>query len=657
MTDPVDDVWVRLPPPTGATPAQRRRFSKAARELEDAENRDGYLRVVRSLPQATHVAVRAAVSILADLALQGWSLRVERGVAFVAPPAIEQDPVAEKNRVRQMELWKRDEQLTRPSVRRFVQSMERPRLHQGRFVSIFDLMRDGHELSSALAAVRDSGRVEAASLRAVVDPYLQVVDKSSRCSHTGLRLMDVWRYFRHTWVTQYSSTPGRTMMLLVRDAAARHHPVIGIAALASPIVQITERDEWIGWQPERFLANLEAEATVGAARWIMSRLDISLDELHLEDLIADGLYWPALWRNPNYDAIAHLREESEARRRDHARFVRASDHKRSMSTDEDWVDRAETDLYRSKRSALLADLLTARAALIPFLCENVSKAGLRDALEDRAARQAISKIVRRAKSASVGTEVADLSVCGSIPPYNALLGGKLVSMLSISPSVVRAYHSKYGSMASEIASAMAGRAIQRRSHLAYVGTTSLYGSGSSQYNRVRIPEGVISGSSGAVAFEKLGRSKSYGTSHISSRSMESLVSLAEQHGTGRRINSIFGEGVNPKLRKVRQGFDLLGWPSDALLRHGRERIVYGVALVRNLLPYLLGMHSRPRFLFPVSNLNDAEEISVYWHTRWLANRITRPEVLDQVASHTLERPVTHGARVVLPDDSEEDVLP
>ena len=46
---------------------------------------------------------------------------------------------------------------------------------------------------------------------------------------------------------------------------------------------------------------------------------------------------------------------------------------------------------------------------------------------------------------------------------------------------------------------------------------------------------------------------------------------------GQRVNSIFGEGVNPKLRKVRDGIDLLGWPSEVLLQHGRHRIVYGVS--------------------------------------------------------------------------------
>jgi hypothetical protein len=57
------------------------------------------------------------------------------------------------------------------------------------------------------------------------------------CSETGQRLNDIWRYFRHTWVNIYRSVPGRNLMILVRDRAVPGHPVIGIAALASSVIQ------------------------------------------------------------------------------------------------------------------------------------------------------------------------------------------------------------------------------------------------------------------------------------------------------------------------------------------------------------------------------------------------------------------------------------
>jgi len=431
--------------------------------------------------------------------------------------------------------------------------------------------------------------------------------------------------------------------------------VVGIAALGSAIVQIKERDDWIGWQPERFLTDLSKNPSLRMARWVIQRLEDGLSELYLDDLVADGLYWPSLWDRPSQEAIARLRKEADARRRDHHRFVKRSAFKRRLDADDPnaWRQRAESDLFRSKRCLALADLLQARAALGPFLYPTPSRAGLRAALDDANGRRAIGSVLRRAKAESVGTEIADLTVCGAIPPYSALLGGKLVSMLAVSPSVVRAYHDKYWNYAGEIASSMAARPIRRRTNLVFIGTTSLYGSGSSQYNRVRIPADVL-GSRGGIEFRQLGRSRSFGTSHLSGDAVSSLVRLSEQSRTGVRVNSIFGEGVNPKLRKVRAGLDLLGWPSEELLQHGRQRIVYGVSLVANLLPYLLGVDAKPKYLFGRNVKDDVATISGWWMRRWLSQRIRSADILAAVATHQLNRPVRHGARVLPPPLSPSD---
>jgi hypothetical protein len=121
-----------------------------------------------------------------------------------------------------------------------------------------------------------------------------------------------------------------------------------------------------------------------------------------------------------------------------------------------------------------------------------------------------------------------------------------------------------------------------------------------------------------------------------------------------RVNSSFGEGVNPKLRKVRDGLDHLGWPSNDLLQHRRQRIVYGVSLVANLLPYLLGMDARPQYVFQRSIRGDVERIALWWMERWLASRVESEEVLAQVAINSTTRPVRHAARVVLPPTDPDD---
>jgi Druantia protein DruA len=643
--------WCEIPVPRTWPERSRRTLRTFARSISNGDaGTTAARRIKRVALGARDPHLKAAACVLNDLVRQGWDLSVgAKGALALATPEVEADPAAEKARVRRQELLKRDEQLSSPSVRSFVSDMEKPREFGGGFVSIFSLMRDGHDLAERLKALVSEPSA-GAGLRTIIDPYVQVIRKGDRCAHTGLRLTDVWRYFRHTWSNQYTTTPGRTMLILVRDRAAAFHPVIGIAALASPIVQIAERDEWIGWQPGAFLTRLAETPTLSMARWIADRLTRELDELHLDDLIEDGLYWPSLWDEPTSEAVDRLVKEASARRRDHHRFVRRAEMKIAIGGDS-WRDRAESDLFRSKRCLALAELLRLRVALTPLLDPKPTVRGLKRCLETATGRRAIASVLRRAKAEAVGTEIADLTVCGAIPPYSALLGGKLVGMLAVSPTVVRAYHERYGGSPSEIASALAGRAVSRRSHLVFVGTTSLYGSGSSQYNRLRIPAAVLDGDRD-VFFRALGRSRSFGTSHLSNEAVTALVQLSEQSRTGVRVNSIFGEGVNPKLRKVRDGLRLLGWPEDDLMRHGRERIVYGVSLVDNLLPYLLGLEKRPRYVFPRKIRNDIERIGNWWHKRWLAERIKSIEVLEMVAVHSIHRPVRHGARVQLPREME-----
>ncbi len=134
--------------------------------------------------------------------------------------------------------------------------------------------------------------------------------------------------------------------------------------------------------------------------------------------------------------------------------------------------------------------------------------------------------------------------------------------------------------------------------------------------------------------------------------------LRAQSKRGQQVNSVFGEGANPRLRKIRDGLDLLGLPTEELLHHGGPRLVYGVRLVENVREYLLGIERRPRYLLPQKNpATTTQEIIRYWRQRWLLPRITREDVLDRLARHTLVHPIRHGARVPLPRaDIEQQML-
>jgi hypothetical protein len=115
-----------------------------------------------------------------------------------------------------------------------------------------------------------------------------------------------------------------------------------------------------------------------------------------------------------------------------------------------------------------------------------------------------------------------------------------------------------------------------------------------------------------------------------------------------RVNSLFGEGVSPRLRKVRIGLSSLGWPTNELLKHGRERIVYGVPLVRNLRDYALGINARPDYLLDPKLADADARVAEWWFERWGRRRAEQDQVIASMRSHRTVRPIRHGARVPLP---------
>jgi hypothetical protein len=260
------------------------------------------------------------------------------------------------------------------------------------------------------------------------------------------------------------------------------------------------------------------------------------------------------------------------------------------------------------------------------------------------------------KATHVGVDMMDIMVCGALPPYNLLLGGKLVSMLLCSPEVTQYYGRRYRSQVSIIASSMKGKPVIRKPNLVLLCTTSLYGLKSSQYNRVKIPlQEIGNRSDGSIAYEELGRSDGYGTYHFSRETIQLGSALISRRKNSRPVNSIFGEGVNPLMRKIREALDTVGLQSDGILKHGNCRITYGIRLAKNFREVLLGLNRHASYLLPQEHASRRTEmISQYWLRRWLSRRITIPRILEEVSKHTLSYPMTHGAMVpLLPDEGED----
>jgi hypothetical protein len=228
----------------------------------------------------------------------------------------------------------------------------------------------------------------------------------------------------------------------------------------------------------------------------------------------------------------------------------------------------------------------------------------------------------------VASQVADVSVCGAVPPYGPLLGGKLAALAALSGEVAERYHERYSMQLSQIRSQMAGRQIFRPADLVALTTTSFYGVGSSQYSRVVLPPAL-----GGVRWKFVGYSRGHGTMHFSRATSAQLQRLVRVETGKALITSTFGEGPSERMRKVREGLSLLDLPAEELLMHGMPRQVY--------LAELSTGATRPGSRAPERPWRRAgpalTEVVRFWRERWLGPRLSRsPQLLEDLATFSGE---------------------
>ncbi len=568
----------------------------------------------------------AALLILRDLIQIGWQVRSE-GEAIWIRPHDEQEAGPTKQAVRRQLIFGREDQLRSTSVRRFIEELERPS-RGARYESIVNLIADGRRLAAALRPVAAKPRVQRAELlRGLCQPYLQAAETGVRDRFTNIDLYQVWRYFRHTWSSRYRRTPGRVLAYLIRDAAQPHHPVIGIASLSNAVMRLSARDEWIGWTLDGLLARIRlGELTeVEVLEALRRRVREDLGALYTEDLGFDGAH-PPLLDDALEQRLEEFGREALAERREQLRKGLVV---RNVSLESaDLLAHTKSPLFRAKRSATARVLLRAHRALSEM------PGPLSALLVDTEARWAAELALRQTKQHFASSAIMEIATCGAVPPYGPLLGGKLACMMMASPAVMTAYRARYEGEPSIIASQMAGRRITKDPTLVMLGTTSLYPERSSQYNRVRLPAGAIPGQTSSVDYIEVGRSGGHGSTNLSAEAEEALAKLAARDF--QNVNFVFGEGVNPKMRQIREGLAELGLQASDLIHHGSPRIVYVVPLARNMRRFLLGVDSSPEYAFPLDD-DGGEAVAEYWRSRWLASRLDHAPVLDELAKMTPER--------------------
>lgn len=199
--------------------------------------------------------------------------------------------------------------------------------------------------------------------------------------------------------------------------------------------------------------------------------------------------------------------------------------------------------------------------------------------------------------------VMDAHVLGAVPPYNTLLGGKVVSCLIRSRDVRDLFRRKYASYQGIIS----GR--RKSASLAVVTTSSSLGK-SAVYDRLKL--------GGVQYFAPVGFTSGWGHFQVSEALFEEMRSYLRSRRHPYARNHQYGEGSNWRLRVVRATLGLIGMPPD-LLRHGVRREVFISRLANNADTFLCGRSKKPTY----SGLLSVKEVGEMAVSRWLIPRASR----------------------------------
>jgi hypothetical protein len=606
-------------------------------------------------------------SLCSDLAVSGWKTsKGENKIKLIRELAENQKT---KENVRNVHKYYRDLQLKEPSVTSFLKRCNTITYFKNKRVSIKSLIADGPKLVERIeSAAKPCDDYNSLPIK----PYIQEASSAAKCEYTGYLLSDIWRYFRHTWSSEHRAIPGRKLNILIRDSTLEFHPVIGILGLTSPILNLGVRDEALGLSASNILKYLQAMPAQKALEYLQKVIEKSLIDIYLDDLYEDQIVSFNDIKNPSVEKIRFLESKANELSKTHSKLMGDTDSTFGESVDLSPADIKNSQkrheacispLFKGKRIKYLSQILKAQKVLKASASEISLFSSILGNPPNEFIRDVVSFVLLRAKNERLASSILDLSVCGAVAPYSHVLGGKLVSLLAGSPEIQELYSKNYASSPSIIASIMGNKLVYKDSTLIGITTTSLYSSGSSQYNRIKIPVTFSSifndGITESLEYRELGTSEGYGTFQFSGKtlSLANKLKSRESHegasAVGTRANSIFGEGSSPRLRKIREIFERFKIPSDKVLNHSYKRIVYLYSLVQNISEEILKPDLNPRHILRQSPAKEiSEEISLFWFNRWASNRVLNNIIVDKIQSESFTQTGMHNAYINTPTNNE-----
>ena len=210
----------------------------------------------------------------------------------------------------------------------------------------------------------------------------------------------------------------------------------------------------------------------------------------------------------------------------------------------------------------------------------------------------------------------DAYVLGAVPPYNYLLGGKLVALLTTANEVREYFVNRYAGKPSGILK------IVREPHLVLLTTASAMGR-SSMLNRLKRDNEFI--------WESIGMTAGWGHFHLGNGLFKDIADFMRNEYPSKFTTYKFGGGPSWKLRMIRSCLQELRLPTD-ILQHGIRREVFAAPLANNWREFLSGSAASPYFIDrPISDLTQ------FFRERWLIPRSERDQRYRQVNCDYIQR--------------------
>ncbi|MFN5953588.1 MAG: Druantia anti-phage system protein DruA [Dolichospermum sp.] len=183
-------------------------------------------------------------------------------------------------------------------------------------------------------------------------------------------------------------------------------------------------------------------------------------------------------------------------------------------------------------------------------------------------------------------------ILGAIPPYNLVLGGKLIALTLLFPEVQKIFLSKYGDTALD---------RNKFPYLAYIDTLGAFGK-SAIYTKL-------------MNWEFIGYTKGQSHIHITANGSWELIKQLVPENIFNTYK--YGDGPNWKIRILKHGLREIGFPED-MLSIGWKRGYYRCPLAENWKDFLVGNTDKLRLI-----QHKKSELISYWYDRWILPRLDK----------------------------------